>query len=56
VNEGRGLERLARLLVSQTVGGEFVQLVVDERQELAGGARVAFRDRVQDVRHVTHKD
>jgi hypothetical protein len=41
VDRGGRLQRLPRGLVGQLPGGELAQLVVDERQELAGGARVA---------------
>jgi len=54
VDEGGGLERLARRLVGQALGGELPQLVVDERQELAGGAGVAMREGVQDLRDLVH--
>jgi hypothetical protein len=41
VDEGRGLERLAGRLVGQPVRGQPAQLVVDQRQELRVGSRVA---------------
>jgi hypothetical protein len=44
VNEGRRLERLTRLLLGQLLGGELTQLVVNQRQELLGGARDFFCD------------
>ena len=37
VDQGRGLERLAGLLLGQPLGGQLAQLVVDQRQELLGG-------------------
>ena len=36
VNQGRGLERLAGLLLGQLLGGQLAQLVVDQGQELFG--------------------
>ena len=51
---GRWLERLARLLVGQSCGRELAQLVVDERQQLLGGVRVALLDGGQDVGDVAH--
>ena len=36
VDQGRGLERLAGLLLRQPLGGQLAQLVVDQRQELPG--------------------
>ena len=36
VHQGRGLERLARLLADQLPGGQPAQLVVDQREQLAG--------------------
>ena len=35
VDQGRGLERLPRLLARQPLGGQLPQLVVDQRQQLA---------------------
>ena len=54
VDQGRRLERLARLLLRQPLGGQLAQLVVDERQELLGGGRVAVLDRGQDPGDVGH--
>ena len=55
VDQGRGLERLAGLLLGQLLGGQLAQLVVDQRQELLGGVRVALLDGGQDARDVGHK-
>ena len=44
MNEGGGLEGLPWRLLGQAMGGEFTQLIIDERQELAGGVRVALCD------------
>jgi hypothetical protein len=43
VNEGRGLERLARLLLRQPPGGEPAQLVIDQGEELLGGLSGPFQ-------------
>src|SRR5262249_35044859 len=51
----RGAEGLARLLVGQFLGGEPAQLVVDQRQQLAGRVGIALRDGGQDACHVTHQ-
>ena len=40
VNQGGGFERLPRLLVGHFLGRQLAQLVVDQRQELAGSARL----------------
>jgi hypothetical protein len=42
VDQGGGAEGLARLLLGQPLGGELAQLVVDQRQQLAGRLRVAL--------------
>ena len=54
VDEGRGLERLAGLLLRQALGRQLAQLVVDERQQLLGGVWVALVDGGQDARNITH--
>ena len=38
VDQGGGLQRLAGLLLGQLLGRQLAQLVVDQRQELLGGA------------------
>ena len=55
VDQGGGLERLARLLLGQLLGRQLAQLVVDERQELLGGVRVALLDRVQHPGDRVHR-
>src|SRR5262249_48785219 len=45
---------LARRLLGQFLGGQPAQLVVDQRQQLAGGVLVAGRDGVQDRGDVAH--
>ena len=48
VDQGRGLERLAGLLLGQLLGGQLAQLVVDQRQELLGRLGVALLDGRED--------
>ena len=55
MDQGRGLEGLARLLLGQPLGGQLAQLVVDQRQELLGGLRVAVLDGREDARDVVHR-
>ena len=55
VDQGRGLERLAGLLLRQLLGGQLAQLVVDQRQELLGRLRVALLDGREDAGHVVHR-
>ena len=54
VDQGRGLERLAGLLLRQLLGGQLAQLVVDQRQELLGRLRVALLDGREDAGDVVH--
>ena len=54
MDQGRGLERLPRLLAGQFLCGQLAEFVVDQRQELAGGVRVALFDRREDARDVGH--
>ena len=54
VHQGRRLERLAGPLLGQLPRGQPAQLVVDQRQELVGGLRVALLDRPEDMRDVVH--
>ena len=55
MDQGRGLERLARLLLGQLLRRQLAQLVVDQRQELLGGVRVALLDRGQDAGDIAHR-
>ncbi len=55
VDQGGGLERLPGLLLRQPEGGQLAQLVVDQRQELLGGARVALLDRRQDAGNIAQR-
>ena len=52
--KGRRLERLSGVFLGQFLGGESAQLVIDQRQQLAGRLRVALLDGGQDARHFTH--
>src|SRR5262249_41315679 len=54
VDQGGGLEGLARLLLGQPLGREPAQFVVDQRQELRGGGRIALLDGRQDTGDVAH--
>ena len=54
MDQGRGLERLPGLLLGQPLRGQLAQLVVDQRQELLGGLRVALLDGREDAGHVVH--
>src|SRR5262245_37797554 len=54
VDQRGRLEGVARLLAGQLRGGEAPQLVVDQRQQLAGGLRVALLDGGQDSCDLAH--
>jgi len=54
VDQGCSLQGLPRSFLGQLLGREFAQFVVDQRQELLGGVRVAFLDGGQDARNFTH--
>ena len=54
VDQRRGLQRLPRPLLRQALGGQLAQLVIDQRQQLGSGVRVALLDGGQDARDVTH--
>jgi hypothetical protein len=55
VDQGGGLEGLARLLVAQPGGGQLPQLVVDEREQAGGGMGAALSDGGQHPRDVGHE-
>ena len=55
MDQGRGLERLPGLLLGQPLRGQLAQLVVDQRQQLLGGLRVALLDGREDAGHVIHR-
>src|SRR5262249_51935462 len=57
MDQGCGLERLARLLVRQLLGGQFAKLVVHQRQKLLRGKRVPLFELIQnpcDFAHASH--
>ena len=55
VHQRRGLERLPGLLLRQFVCRKFSQLLVNKRQEMLGGVRIAALDGRQDSGYVAHK-
>jgi hypothetical protein len=54
VDQGGGLECLARFFLGQTLCGEMAQLVVNQGQELRGGVGIALLDGTKDVGHFAH--
>ena len=54
VDQCGGLKRLARLFLGQPLGGQPAQFVVDQRQQLLGGMRVALLDGGQDAGDFIH--
>ncbi len=54
VDEGGGVERVARPFLRHPRRGELAQLAVDERQQVARGAAVAGRGSNQDLGHISH--
>jgi hypothetical protein len=54
VYQGGRLECVARLFLGQTLSGQLPQLLVDQGQELLGGARVALRNGREDASNVIH--
>jgi phosphoribosylaminoimidazole carboxylase (NCAIR synthetase) len=48
VDEGGGLQGLAGRFVGHLGGGQLAQILIDERQQLLGGLRVALLDPVED--------
>ena len=55
VDQGGGLEGLARLLVSNLLGRKPPQLVIDEWEELVGGVRVALLEGAEDTGDLVHE-
>lgn len=55
MDQGGGLQRLAGFLVGELLGGQLAQLVVDQRQQLPGGLRIAPLDGGQDARDIVHR-
>jgi len=54
VDQGGGVERLPRLLAGQLRRGQPAQLVVDQRQQLLRGVRVALLDSGKDPGDLAH--
>ncbi len=54
MDQGGGLQCLARLFSGQLRGGELPQLVVDQRQQLLGGSCVAGFDLSENSSNVFH--
>jgi hypothetical protein len=52
--EGRRLEGMTRSFVSHFVRGHPAQFVIDQRQQLISGLRIAVFDGVEDSRNVAH--
>jgi hypothetical protein len=55
MHQRRGLQRLARLLISHADNGELAQLLIDQRQQLIGRLRVTRINGVEQLRHVGHE-
>src|SRR5207244_9612274 len=55
MHQGRGAERLPGLFLSQLGRRQLAQLVVDQREKLLGGVRIALLDGGQDAVHFTHR-
>ena len=55
VDQSRRLERLAGLLLNHLFGRQFAQLVIDQRQQLLSGLRIALFDGIQDLGDIAHK-
>src|SRR5262249_32432493 len=49
-----GVERLPCLFLTELLRSEFAQLVVDQRQQLVGGVRIALVDGLENVSDVGH--
>src|SRR5205823_6102090 len=54
VDQGGGLEGVAGRLGGHPGGGEFAQLIVDEREQVGGGTAVPGRGRVEQSADVGH--
>jgi hypothetical protein len=54
VDQGRGRERVPRFFLRDPGGGQASQFLVNQRQKLVGGLRVALLDRRQDLGHGAH--
>jgi hypothetical protein len=54
MDERGRLKSLARFLLGQLLPRQLLQLVVDQRQQLLGGVRIAVLDGGQDAGDVGH--
>jgi hypothetical protein len=54
VDQGRGLERLTRLLLRQPLGRELAQLVINQGQQLLGRFRITPLDRRENPCYIIH--
>jgi hypothetical protein len=54
VDQSGGLPRLAGLFLAKFLGRQFAQFVVNQRQELFGGVRIALFDGGQDAGDIGH--
>jgi hypothetical protein len=54
MDQGRGLQGLARLFLGQLLSRELAQLLIDEGQKLLRRARIALLDGKQDARDLIH--
>jgi hypothetical protein len=55
VDQAGRVERLPRLLAGQLMRGQPAQLVIDQRQELLRGVRIASIDRIQELCQIAHR-
>lgn len=54
MNQRGGLERVAGALARHLVRGQFAQLLIDEREQLIGGLRLASFNGLENARDVAH--
>ena len=55
INQGGRLERLARLLLGQLSGSQLPQLVIDQRQQVLRGGRIACLTAGEDTGDFGHR-
>ena len=55
MDQGGRLQRLTRLFLRESLCRELAQFIVDQRQELLSGRRIALLDRGQDTGNVRHE-
>ena len=55
VDESGGLQRLPWRFLGQPLGSQLAQLIVYQRQELLGSARIALLDGAQDLHDFLHE-